>query len=540
MNVRQVIQASSGGFLLKGTEAAAKLELRTPDDLHQLILEKKMKNIKDKTSVAKTVGAMSLLGCALIAPQFALAEEDENKGWIGGLSVGQSIANIDDVSIRRQLANTGLTNVSMDVHDRENAFKIFAGYQFNNYFSLEGGIFNLGRFSYTAFTAPEGTLNGSIKLSGINLDAVLTLPLTKRFSAFGRAGVHYTEAKDSFRSTGAVVGATNQNPEKIDGNYKVGLGLQYDFNDSVGMRGEWEKIRINDAVNNFGDINMYSVGLVVKFSEKKTAERMDTRPAPAPVACIPPKVVIVPAVKTERYCSILDIQFEINREEIQREEKERLAVLGTYMTKYPKTTAVIEGHSDDVGTPELNMKLSKQRAESVVNYLVEGLKIAPNRLTAVGYGETRPIADNSTEEGKRQNRRIDAVIACVSDIEGLKVKPARVTMALEMEFDRNKADVKSEYAGELSRVATYLKDNPTASATVEGHTDNLQATPEMAMKISQLRAQNVVNYLVEKLGVSRQQLATSAFGESRRVAYNTSAEGERENRRVNIIINYSK
>lgn len=500
-----------------------------------------MKNIKDKTSVAKTVGAMSLLGCALIAPQFALAEEDENKGWIGGLSVGQSIANIDDVSIRRQLANTGLTNVSMDVYDRDNAFKIFAGYQFNDYFSLEGGIFNLGRFSYRAFTAPEGTLNGSIKLSGINLDAVLTLPLTKKFSAFGRAGAHYTEAKDSFRSTGAVVGATNQNPEKIDGNYKVGLGLQYDFNDSVGMRGEWERIRINDAVNNFGDINMYSVGLVVKFSDRKAAEQKAT-PAPAPVAvaCIPPKVVIVPAVKTERYCSILDIQFEINREEIQREEKEKLAVLGTYMTKYPKTTAVIEGHSDDVGTPELNMKLSKQRAESVVNYLVEGLKIAPNRLTAVGYGETRPIADNSTEEGKRQNRRIDAVIACVSDIEGLKVKPARVTMALEMEFDRNKADVKSEYAGELSRVANYLKDNPTATATVEGHADNLQATPEMAMKISQLRAQNVVNYMVEKLGVSRQQLATSAFGESRRVAYNTSAEGEKENRRVNIIINYSK
>lgn len=499
-----------------------------------------MKNIKDKTSVAKTVGAMSLLGCALMAPQFALAEDEENKGWIGGLSVGQSVANIDDVRITRQLVSTGLTNVSMDVNDRDNAYKIFAGYQFNDYFALEGGIFNLGRFRYTAFTEPEGTLNGSIKLSGINLDAVLKLPITKDFSAFGRVGLHYTEAKDTFRSTGAVVGATNRSPEKTDGNYKLGLGLQYDFNDSVGMRGEWEKIRVDDAVGNIGDINMYSVGLVVKFSDRKVAEQKVERPAPVAVACIPPKVVVVPAVKTERYCSILDIQFEINREEIQREEKEKLAVLGTYMTKYPKTTAVIEGHSDDVGSPELNMKLSKQRAESVVNYLVEGLKIAPNRLTAVGYGETRPIADNSTDEGKRQNRRINAVIACVSDIEGLKVKPARVTMALEMEFDRNKADIKSEYTGELSRVATFLKDNPTATATVEGHADNLQATPEMAMKISQLRAQNVVNYMVEKLGVSRQQLATSAMGASRRVAYNTTEEGEKENRRVNIIVNYTK
>lgn len=492
-----------------------------------------MKNIKKMKRIAKTAGALSLVGCAVMTPQFAAAADS---GWIGGLNVGRSIANIDDVRIRQNLSDAGLATSGMRVEDNDTAFKVFGGYKFNKNFALEGSYFELGKFNFTSTTSPTGTMDGSINIRGVGLDAVGILPFNKQFSGFGRVGVHYDTVRDQFRSTGAVPSPMESFPHEYAFNLKVGLGLQYDFNESVGMRGEWERYRINDAVGSTGDINMYSVGLVVKFGEKPAPARREA--APAPVACIPPALVIVPVAKKQEYCSILDIQFDINREEMQREDKEKLAVLGTYMAKYPDTTAVIEGHSDDVGTSEDNMKLSQRRAESVVSYLEDAYKIAPSRLKSVGYGETRPVADNSTEEGKRQNRRIEAVIACVTDIEGLKVQPARLTMAMEMEFDRNKADIKPQYAAELSRVANYLKANPSVSATVEGHTDNLQTTPEKAMKISQERAQNVVNYLVDKLGVSRQQLATSAFGESRRYAYNTSLEGEKENRRVNIIINY--
>jgi OOP family OmpA-OmpF porin len=137
------------------------------------------------------------------------------------------------------------------------------------------------------------------------------------------------------------------------------------------------------------------------------------------------------------------------------------------------------------------------------------------------------------------NRRIDAVVACATDIEGLKVVPARLTMAMEMEFDKSKADIKPQYADNLRRLANYLKANPSVTATVEGHTANM-ATEELAMEVSQRRAQSVVNYLVDNLGVPRSQLSTAAFGETRRFAYNTSLDGQQENRRVNIIINYPK
>jgi OOP family OmpA-OmpF porin len=234
------------------------------------------------------------------------------------------------------------------------------------------------------------------------------------------------------------------------------------------------------------------------------------------------------------------MEFEIDKDDIQREEKEKINTLGTFLTKYPNTTAVIEGHSDNVGDSEYNMRLSLRRAESVVNYLADTIHIAPTRLSAVGYGDSRPVADNQTEDGKRMNRRIDAVIACATDIEGLVVAPTRVTMAMHIEFDKNKTDVRAEYANDLRKVANFLKANPTTTATIEGHTGNVQGTPELAMEISQKRAESVVDYLVDNLGIARSRLTAEGFGRTRRFAYNATPEGQQENRRVNIIINYAK
>jgi OOP family OmpA-OmpF porin len=73
------------------------------------------------------------------------------------------------------------------------------------------------------------------------------------------------------------------------------------------------------------------------------------------------------------------------------------------------TVLIVEAHTDNEGDSELNKDLSQRRAEAVVAYLVAG-GIDPGRLSAIGYGEEQPIADNSTEEGRAQNRRIEFVI----------------------------------------------------------------------------------------------------------------------------------
>jgi OOP family OmpA-OmpF porin len=159
-------------------------------------------------------------------------------------------------------------------------------------------------------------------------------------------------------------------------------------------------------------------------------------------------------------------------------------------------------------------------------------------MKSVGYGETRPIGDNRTQVGKRLNRRINAIIACATDIEGIEPIPERITMAMELEFDRNNAAVRPQYREELRKVANFLKANPKIVATVEGHTGNLEATRQLAMEISQRRARNVVNYLVTEFTVARSRLTAEGFGQTRRFAYNTSIEGRQENRRVNIILDF--
>ncbi len=491
--------------------------------------------MKDIKKVVKSIGTLSLMGCAVLSSQLAIAADS---GWLGGFSIGESSAEIDDARITAALIGSGFTTTSIVDDDTDTAYKIFGGYKFNKHFIVEGGYFNLGEFGYTATTTPAGTLTGRIKLQGLNIDAVGILPITDKFSAFARLGVNYAEAKDNFSSTGAVTLLSDPNPSKRDTNYKAGLGLQYDFTDTLGMRGEWERYRINDAVGNDGDINMYSIGLVFMFGQSK----------PAAKAATPDPVVVAQPVRTERYCSILNLTFEINADEIQRDDKERLAVVSTFLKKYPDTTAVIEGHTDNVGTEEDNMQLSQQRAQSVVNYLVADHKIAASRLKAVGYGETRPIADNDTGEGKRLNRRIHAIITCATDLEGLVVVPARTVVAMEIEFDPYKNDIKPEYRDELRKVANFMKANPTVTATVEGHADNVAGidakhthpTAEVSMKVSQERAQSVVNYLVDNHGVDRSRLATAAFGATRRTDYGTTLAGQQENRRVNIIFNYAK
>lgn len=248
------------------------------------------------------------------------------------------------------------------------------------------------------------------------------------------------------------------------------------------------------------------------------------------------------------YCSVLDLTYEINAQEIQRDDKERLKVLVTFLKKYPETTAEIQGHTDSVGTSQKNMELSRRRAQSVVSYLVNEENIAASRLKAVGYGEERPVADNNTAEGKRQNRRINAVITCATDFEGLRVSTARTVVAMEIEFDPYKNDIKPQYNNELRKVANFMKANPSVTATVEGHADNVAGlgagqshpTAKVSMEVSQKRAQHVLEHLVNDFGVARSRLSTAAFGSTRRTAYGTTLAGQQENRRVVIVFNYPK
>jgi outer membrane protein OmpA-like peptidoglycan-associated protein len=107
--------------------------------------------------------------------------------------------------------------------------------------------------------------------------------------------------------------------------------------------------------------------------------------------------------------SMSDILFETNKAALTPNLKENLAKIAGILIVYKEPNIIVEGHTDNVGHKDYNQKLSEDRANAVRNYLVEQ-GVAETRLTAVGHGLDKPIADNATKEGKAKNRRVDLVI----------------------------------------------------------------------------------------------------------------------------------
>lgn len=101
---------------------------------------------------------------------------------------------------------------------------------------------------------------------------------------------------------------------------------------------------------------------------------------------------------------IKDILFATNSYEITPESQEVIDAFIEYLNEYPKIRCTIEGHTDNVGSDEDNLILSENRAKAVADYIIKS-RIREDRIKYKGYGAKKPVADNSTEEGKAQNRR---------------------------------------------------------------------------------------------------------------------------------------
>ena len=109
----------------------------------------------------------------------------------------------------------------------------------------------------------------------------------------------------------------------------------------------------------------------------------------------------------------LRVEFEFDKAEIKSVYRWHLQKVANFLKTYSDTKAVIEGHTDNIGTDEYNRRLSRKRAESVRKFLVDEFNIPPQRLEAEGFGESMPVADNNTDEGRQINRRVVAVIRTV-------------------------------------------------------------------------------------------------------------------------------
>lgn len=102
------------------------------------------------------------------------------------------------------------------------------------------------------------------------------------------------------------------------------------------------------------------------------------------------------------------ILFDLDKASLKQESEKQLSNIVTLLIKYPDLKLEIQGHTDDQGKDDYNMNLSKNRSETVSNYL-QLFGIDKKRLVTKGFGETKPIATNDTEEGRAQNRRVELI-----------------------------------------------------------------------------------------------------------------------------------
>lgn len=103
------------------------------------------------------------------------------------------------------------------------------------------------------------------------------------------------------------------------------------------------------------------------------------------------------------------ILFDFDRAELKPEARQNVSDLSQTLKKYDDTDIMIVGHSDSQGSDDYNMKLSERRAAGVATYLV-GTGVSSERIEQVGRGESEPVAENETSEGRRQNRRVEVAI----------------------------------------------------------------------------------------------------------------------------------
>ena len=359
-----------------------------------------------------TLLVLTLLASPLVHAQTFMP----NSGVYMGLSAGESKTHIDNTRITQELIGSGLTVNGMTEDRRDTGYKAFVGFPINPYWAVETGFFDLGRFGFTANTTPSGSLTGTARIQGLNLDLVGTWPITNRWSLQGRVGAAYARTSDTFSGTGSVI-VTDPSPSQRETHYKYGLGTQYALTPALALRLEAERYRVHDAVGHRGDVDLISLGLVYRFGRSTPTTTptaytpyVPPEPTPAPVVVAaapvePPAPMPWVKVKLEA-----DALFGFDQATLQSDGKLALDKLIMTLQSVNINSIQVTGHTDRLGSKAYNDKLSLRRAQAVQSYLVQMGGIPANHITAIGVGSSRPETAPNECKGSKATQ---ALINCL-------------------------------------------------------------------------------------------------------------------------------
>jgi OOP family OmpA-OmpF porin len=278
--------------------------------------------------------------------------------------------------------------------------------------------------SLTGSSLDYKTGSGNYDLWGLGVDALYLFNRNADFTPYGVVGLGalYTDIPGK-HDTGLM------------GN--IGFGIMKRLTDNISLRAD-ARYRMDGnstkafGANDFGDA-IISVGLNFALGQKaqpmpksEPAPAPVAEPAPAPMPAPAPAPVVQPepaaAALTTPQAQQLDqaksgdvvvilegVNFEFDSARLRPDAITILDEAATVLSRRKDISVDVVGHTDSTGTKQYNQGLSERRAKSVYDYFINK-GIAADRLTTKGYGETKPIASNTTREGRAKNRRVELVV----------------------------------------------------------------------------------------------------------------------------------
>jgi OmpA-OmpF porin, OOP family len=192
--------------------------------------------------ISKARAGLAVLGIAG-AMAFTAPAVAQDTGFYAGFSLGQATA--DD-------ACTGVSGPGVSCDDKDSAWKILGGYQFNRHFAVELGYTDLGEVSASG---PGGS--ASIESSAFEVVAVGMMPIADKFAIYGKLGMYRGET-DASGPGGSISESTTD--------LTFGIGARYDFTRNLGVRAEWQKYSdVGGGEIGEADVDVISVGVIFRF-----------------------------------------------------------------------------------------------------------------------------------------------------------------------------------------------------------------------------------------------------------------------------------
>jgi outer membrane protein OmpA-like peptidoglycan-associated protein len=281
----------------------------------------------------------------------------------------------------------------------------YVGYMFNNYLGIQGEL-------HFTFQYPDNDHRGFAHeneittLVGYTLGPRLQLPLID--SPFGQPMEFYVTGQ------GGGYSGLSGRIRTTGGGASAGGGLDVYLTDHValGFFGRWNTtfqaprptFLANQVADQQGpaDASWASGGIGLKY--RFNAPPAPAKPAPPPVAQAPAPAP--PPAPVKKKIVLRSVHFDFDKSDIRADARPILDEAVQILKEEGTVAVIVAGHTDSVGTDAYNMRLSARRAGAVRDYLVKN-GVAADRIKAEGFGESKPVASNDTDDGRQQNRRVE-------------------------------------------------------------------------------------------------------------------------------------